>query len=119
MTRRMRLLAGQVESGDRLVEQQQSRCADQRLGNQHPLALASRQLAERTAHEVDDLQAFADATDLLTIVPGDPPEQSAPSIAPHPEHLLDGKRHPVVVAVLLCDERRFDSPGAFDRSRRG
>ncbi len=46
------LLMRRVERDQRLVEQQQTRPADERLAQQHPLALAARQFADRAAGEL-------------------------------------------------------------------
>ncbi len=113
-----RLLAGKVETGDRLIEQQQSRRADERLCDQHSLPLPTREFAERSLGQVGDLEPFRDGTDLGAIGAGDAAEQSASAIAPHPQHLVDRERHPLVVTVLLGDERRLDAIGSNHPTRR-
>ena len=44
-------LVGQVEAVERLVEQSNSRLADERLGDQQPLLLAAGELADRPGGE--------------------------------------------------------------------
>ncbi len=114
-----RLLAGEVEPGDRLVEQQQARRPHERLCDQHALPLPARELAERPLREICDLQPFRDGADLGAIGAGDAAEQPATAVAPHPQHLVDRQRHPVVMTVLLGDERRLDAVCPLDPTRRG
>ncbi len=116
--RQDRLLARQVESRDRFVEQQQSWGTDQCLRDEHTLALTARQVAERSAEQVGDLEALGHVADLGSIGPRDSSQQPAGSVAAHPDHLVDRQRHPVVVFVLLGDERRVDAREPLDRSGR-
>ncbi len=113
-----RLLARDVEPGDRLVEQQQARGTDERLSDQHPLPLSTREFTERPFGQVGDLEPFGDRTDLGTVRAGDAAEEPASAVTPHPQHLVDRQGHPLVMTVLLGDERRLDAVGSNDLTRR-
>jgi len=117
--RQDRLLAGQIEAGDRLVEQQQLRRPDQGLRDEDALSLSTGQFAERAPEQVGNVKAVGDGMDLCAIGTGDPTEQSAGAVAAHADHFVDGERHPGMMLVLLRDERRLDTGCPHDRSRRG
>ena len=68
-------LVGQVEAVERLVEQQQLRPADQRLGDQQPLLLAAGELADRPL----GVGAGADELDHLVDPRARPRAPAAPS----------------------------------------
>ena len=99
------LLAGQVEAGDRLVEQQQVRLRREGLGHQHPLALPPGQIAERTLAQRLDVESAGGGGDGVPIVGVQPPEQPPAAEATHPQHVLHAEGHPAVLVLLLRDER--------------
>ena len=103
------LLRRQVETGDRLVEQQQVGFGGERLSNEHALALPTGERAERTAGEVTDIHPLGGGGDRPAIVGAHSAEQSARAVAPHPQHLADAHRHPAVLELVLGDERH-DGP---------
>ena len=53
-----------VDARRRLVHQQQLRAAEQRPGDEHPLLLAARQLADVAVGEVADAEALEHVVDL-------------------------------------------------------
>ena len=68
-----RALVRQVEAVERLVEQQQSRRADERPRDQQPLLLAARALADRpprVAGRADELDRLLDALRAAAVRPG-------------------------------------------------
>ncbi len=60
----------QVEVGERLVEQQQPRPADQRVGDQHPLLLAAGQVPDARVGEALGLDRRQHLVDELAPVGG-------------------------------------------------
>lgn len=98
-------LTGKIEPGDRLVEQEDVGIGRHRLRHQHPLLLAARQIAERTATQVTDLEEFGGGVDALSIGGAQPAQQAPVGEPSHPQHLLDRQRHPPVVVVVLGDHR--------------
>ena len=68
------LLMRRIERDQRLVEQQQPRPAEQRLAQQHPLALAAREFADRAAGEVaraDLIERPVDLASRRLVEPGE------------------------------------------------
>ena len=53
-----------IEADQRLVEQQQPRAAEQRLGQQQPLPLAARQLRQRPARQLAGADQIQHAIDF-------------------------------------------------------
>ena len=105
-------LARKIETGDRLIEQQQVGSGRDGLGDQHPLAFPAGERAVGTASEVRNLQPLGGAVDLISV--GPPEAVDEPPIAPHAQHLVDRERHPRVVGLVLRDERH--PPDDIDRS---
>ena len=70
------LLAGEVEPGDRLVEQQQVGLGGQRLGDEHALALPAGELAERATPQVADVEARRRRRRPRPVVRPQPAEQA-------------------------------------------
>ena len=98
-------LTGEVETGDRLVEQEQSRVGGERLGDEDSLLLAAREFAERSTPEVGHLELLGCVVDERTVASLEATEQSTLSVAPHPQYLVDRQRHPAVMVAVLGDER--------------
>lgn len=109
-------LARQVQTGDRLVEQQQTRRSDEGLRDQHTLALPARQLPERAVDEIGHFQPLCDVVHFVAVGSRDATQQPTVPITPHPQDLVDGKRHPVVMSVLLRHECGRDPVSAGDDS---
>jgi hypothetical protein len=109
-------LARQVEAGDGLIEQQQPGRSNQCLRNQDPLALTTREFAERPPEQIAHLEPFGDCVDLGPIGTSDSTQQSTRSIAAHPNHFVDRQWHPIVVLVLLRDKSGLDAWCPLDRS---
>ena len=112
------LLAGEVETGDRLVEQQQVGRRGEGLGDEDPLALTAGQLPERAAAEVVDVEAVGRALDGRAVRRPEPAEQAPLGVATHAQHVLDAERHPPVLVLLLGDERDPQPLGDGQRAGR-
>ena len=108
------LLRRQVEAGDRLVEEQQVGTGGERLGDQHALALAAGQIAERPAQHRPDVHPLRRLGDRPPVVGAEPAEQAALAVATHAQHLADADRHPAVLQLVLGDERDPDIAAPFD-----
>ncbi len=122
-------LAGEIESGDRFVEQEQIGSSGDRLGDEDPLLLTTGQLTERPAAEMRHLEQPGGVVDESTIGSPEWAEEAAISVPAHAQHVLDRQRHPPVVVMLLRHHRNagvdvdravlgFDQSGEQRQQRR-
>jgi zinc/manganese transport system substrate-binding protein len=105
-------LARQVETRDRLVEQEQLGFGRDRLGDEDALLLTARQLTERPTAELRDLEQLGGGVDRPTILGPEPPQQASTLVPADAQHLVDRERHPTVVLTLLRDHG--DAPAHLD-----
>jgi hypothetical protein len=76
-------LTGQIESGDGLIEEEQSGTLNESLSYQYPLALASGQLAELPVEEILDGHTLAGLVDGFAVDGAEPPMSPFRSVAAH------------------------------------
>ena len=94
------LLAGEVETGDRLVEQQQRRMPGACLRPEGPLPLAAREFADLAVEQVADFESGDGVVDGCPIAGGESAGEWRSAEAPHPHNLGNREREPTVVVVL-------------------
>ncbi|MGX1510266.1 hypothetical protein RKD44_001554 [Streptomyces collinus] len=95
-----------VESGGRLVQEQQVGLLGQALGDQDALALPAGQLAELAGGEVVDAQSFHGGVDHDAVLPGQPPPRAPLVPAAHLHRLPGREGERVAYGAALRDEGR-------------
>ena len=109
------LLAGDVQVGQRLVEQQQPRQADQRVRDHDPLLLAAGQLADPRVGVPPRADRGQHVVDQLAAGPGRQPDAELVPVEPERDHVPDPQRRVRLDAQLL---RHVADRGVPRRARR-
>jgi zinc/manganese transport system substrate-binding protein len=102
----------EVESGDRLVEQQDLGLLGQPLRHECPLPLTAGELVEGPLGEVAEAQRLQGAVDGGPVGGPEPPQQTRAGVAAHRHGLPDGEREP------LADDRALQDVGHATGGRR-
>ena len=95
------LLAGDVQVGQRLVEQQQPRLADQGVRDHDPLLLAAGQLADPGVRVPLRADGGQHVGDQLATGPGRQPDAELVPVQPEGHHVPDPQRHVRLDGQLL------------------
>ena len=99
------LVRGDVERRHRFVEQQNLGLLGKALGDEHALALATRELTEVTLCEVGDVETFHGLVDGTAIGGTEATEGAEPGVARHADDLPHGDGESLVHGRRLQDVR--------------
>jgi hypothetical protein len=107
------LRAGDVQVGERLVEQQQFRVADQRVRDHHALLLAAGQLADPRVRVGAGADGVEHGVDPVPAVPGREAEAELVAVDAERHHVPDPQWHVRLDQQLLRDvsDVRVQCPG--------
>ena len=111
------VLAGNVQTGDRLVEHEHVGLPGQHLGDAHSLLLTAAETAEGSPSELGDVQQIGRLRDGVVVGLAQRPDQPAPAVTAHRQHFPGRYRHPTRGRMLADISKVFRHPA--DVPRRG